>query len=266
MIAVETHPTLVDAERAMGADARFLGGGTIVMRAVNEGDISFRRIVRARDASLGAIRTEGRRLVLGAGVTMAAVAASPDCAALAPVARQVAGPQIRTMATVGGNLHAAAPYGDFAAALLALDATVRFADGSEQAVEAFLAERDRSRRLVAAVALDRPERDAFRFAKLSRVRPKGVSVMSLAARLPRAGGRLSGVRLAWGAMGPTPLRAKAAERALEGRALDAAGIAEALRVAAEGLAPADDALASAWYRREVAPVFLRRLLLDEGRA
>ena len=40
-------------------------------------------------------------------------------------------------------------------------------------------------------------------------------------------------------------------------------ILAALAVATEGLEPPDDALASAWYRRQVAPVHLRRLLLDE---
>jgi len=50
------------------------------------------------------------------------------------------------------------------------------------------------------------------------------------------------------------------ERALEGRALDEAGIAAAVTVAAEGTSPPTDALASAWYRREMVAVHLRRLL------
>ena len=45
--------------------------------------------------------------------------------------------------------------------------------------------------------------------------------------------------------------------------LDAAGIAPALAAAAEGTSPATDALASAWYRREVVAIHLRRLLLGE---
>jgi CO/xanthine dehydrogenase FAD-binding subunit len=67
-------------------------------------------------------------------------------------------------------------------------------------------------------------------------------------------------------MGQSPLRAKAAERALEGRALDAAGIAPALAVATDGTSPTDDAIASAWWRREILPVHLRRLLLGAGQA
>ena len=56
-----------------------------------------------------------------------------------------------------------------------------------------------------------------------------------------------------------------AERALRDRTLDPAGIEGALAACLDGLAPADDALASEWYRREVAPVHLRRLLLREAR-
>ena len=96
--------------------------------------------------------------------------------------------------------------------------------------------------------------------------PKGISVLSISAQLPTASGRVSGARIAYGAMGPAPVRAKAAERALEGRSLDAAGIAPALTVAHDGTTPHDDAIASAWWRREILPIHLRRLLLGEQSA
>ena len=57
-----------------------------------------------------------------------------------------------------------------------------------------------------------------------------------------------------------PLQATAVERVLEGQSLDAATIARAAQVAVEGLDPPTDALATAWYRREVAGVHLKRLL------
>jgi CO/xanthine dehydrogenase FAD-binding subunit len=62
-------------------------------------------------------------------------------------------------------------------------------------------------------------------------------------------------------MAPTPIRARAVERALEGRSLDEPGIAPALAVAADGTNPATDAIASTWYRREMVAVHLKRLLL-----
>ena len=52
-------------------------------------------------------------------------------------------------------------------------------------------------------------------------------------------------------------------RALILSTLDGSAWFAALAAATEGLSPPDDPLASAWYRREVAPVHLRRLLLGE---
>jgi CO/xanthine dehydrogenase FAD-binding subunit len=78
--------------------------------------------------------------------------------------------------------------------------------------------------------------------------------------LPISGGRISGVRVALGSMAPTQIRARAVERALEGRPLDASTIGAAAAAAAEGTSPVDNALGSAWYRREIVGVYLRRLL------
>ncbi len=259
--AIETHATIAEAQRAMGADAIFMAGGTLVMRDVNAG-VTATRLVRSTDPQLTEVRLSGDGVTIGAAVTMAATAAHRDLAFLAPVARVIGGPQIRNMATVGGNLFAPHPYGDFAAALLALGARVILAgqSGAPRPLADVL--RDRGRiGLVAAVQVPRPQAPSdFGFLKFSRVKPKGVSVLSVAAHLPRQGGRIRGARVAFGAMGPMPLQASAVERVLDGQALDASTIARAAQVAVEGLDPPTDALASAWYRREVAGVQLKRLL------
>jgi xanthine dehydrogenase small subunit len=274
-VQVKTFGSMSEAAAAMASDrgARFFSGGTLLMRAINEGDTRVATLVRATDPAYRQIRNEGAHIVIGAGARMIDILTSRDLAFLHPVARVVGGPAVRTMATVGGNLFAPSPYGDFTAALLALDATVMvqgaYGGGQQTALEQFLAGRDRagSSGLVIAVSVPRPaSADAFRFRKVARVRPKGVSVLSIAAHLPVTGGRIAGARVAYGAMAPTPIRARAVERALEGRSLDAAAIAPALAAAAEGTSPATDALASTWYRREVLPVHLRRLLLGEGGA
>ena len=260
-LSVETYASLSEADAARRSDGRYLAGGTLLMRDVNYGTENFTRMVRVPNPSRS-IRRQGEHLVLDAGVTMSDVISARDADFLAPVARSVGGPAVRNMATVGGNLFAQHPYGDFTTAFLALDAEVQLVDGRSQPIEFFLAERDRAP-LVAAVTVRIPRSDEFRFRKVARVKPKGVSAMGIAAWLPGGSMRVSQARIAFGAMGPTPLRAKAAEQALEGMALDARGVEPALAVATDGLAPIDDALASAWYRNEVAPVHLRRLLLNE---
>jgi CO/xanthine dehydrogenase FAD-binding subunit len=270
-VTVKTFARLADAASALSSDrgARFLGGGTLVMRAVNEADPSVQTIVRSTDPSLLHIALSSGRIELGAGVTMAAILGERELGFLHPVARAVGGPAVREAATVGGNLFAPSPYGDFAAALLALDATVAFAGGlgeRELPLDEFLSRRERGSSLVSRLAFKRPVADTFRFTKVTRVHPKGISVLSIAAQLPLASGRVTGARIAYGAMGQTPLRAKAAERALEGRALDAAGIAPALAVAVDGTSPVDDPIASTWWRREILPIHLRRLLLGAAHA
>lgn len=271
-VTVRTFASLDEAAGALGSDreARFFGGGTLLMRAVNEGNPPFRTIVRTTDPSLREIRTGSQRIAIGAGVTMADILRSRELDFLHPVARTVGGPAVRSLATVGGNLFAETPYGDLAAALLALNGIVGLHGGygaREMPLAELLAQRARGAPgLVEQVTVERPaQQGAFRFRKASRVRPKGISVVSIAAWVPTTGGRIQGARIAYGAMAPTPIRALAVERALEGGSLDEAGVAAALAVAAEGCAPADDAIASAWYRREVLPIHLRRLLLGESR-
>ena len=267
-ITVKTYPSLGEAASALQSDrtARFLAGGTLVMRAINEGDTSLSTVVRSTDRGFTEIRSTGAGITLGAGVTMGQIIAHRELTFLHPVGRAVGGPAIRNMATIGGNLFAPTPYGDFTVALLALDATIAMQGGyggRETPLEEFLANRERgSGGLVASITFNRPaDPSAFRFRKVARVKPKGISVLSIAAHLPMSSNRISGARITYGAMAPTPIRAKAVERALEGRGLDEAGIAPALAVAAEGTSPATDALASAWYRREMVAVHLKRLLL-----
>jgi CO/xanthine dehydrogenase FAD-binding subunit len=246
--------------------ARFLAGGTFLVRALSGGDGSIRKLVLNDGLGLDRI-TLGETITIGSAVTMARVASEPGLAFLAPVAGSIGGPAVRNMATVGGNLFAPCPYGDFAVALLALGATVvsEGIDGEAVAdLEAFLRDGPQRGAIVRAVRFAAPPEGAFRYLKVTRKHPHGASVLSIAAALPVTGGKVSGARVAYGAMAQRPIRATAVEAALDGKALDAATIAAAVKVAAEGTSPEDDPQASAWYRREVLPVHLRRLLSGEA--
>jgi CO/xanthine dehydrogenase FAD-binding subunit len=266
-VTVKTFANFGEAASALSSDrtARYLGGGTLVMRALNEGDTSISTIVRATDRVLSRIDTASSRITIGAGVTFAKILAERELGFLHATARSIGGPAVRNMGTVGGNLFAQNPYGDFTVALLALDATVSVQSGfgtRDVPIEEFLQSRERqSGALVVAVSCQKPaSADAFRYRKIARVKPKGGSVITLAAHLPSGGGRISGARIALGSMAATQIRAKAAERALEGRSLDDSAIIAAAAAAADGLSPTDNALGSAWYRREIVGVHLRRLL------
>ena len=144
------------------------------MRAVNEADPAIETIVRSTDPSFLNIAVSSGRVELGGGVTMAAILAERELAFLHPVARAVGSPALREAATVGGNLFATR--GDFATALLALDATVMLAGGfgqRELSLDEFISRRERGAALVSAVAFKRPPAATLRFAKVTRDPPQG---------------------------------------------------------------------------------------------
>jgi CO/xanthine dehydrogenase FAD-binding subunit len=262
-LALRSCETVREAATALkSAGARYIGGGTLAVRAANEGELSIETFVRVTDRHLRRIEVTDTTATLGASVTMAEIARHQALAALAPAARAVGGPAIRNMATVGGNLFAPAPYGDFAVALLALGATVEV-DGGTLDMDEFLIVREKLDAIVTAVRLVLPQRDAFRFVKVARVKPKGVSVLSIAARIDRqSDGTVKSARIALGCMAERPIRAKDAEDALVGAKLTENGIAPAVAAVTNGIRPITDPIASSWYRGEVLPVHFRRLLLS----
>src|SRR6201995_1812756 len=147
-VTVRTFASSGEAAAVLSSDraARYLGGGTLVMRALNEGDIAISTIVRAHDEALVRIDASGSRVSLGAGVPFARILAERDLGFLHAPARSIGGPAVRNMGTVGGNLFAPNPYGDFTVALLALDATVALQGGlgsREVPIEEFLQSRER---------------------------------------------------------------------------------------------------------------------------
>src|SRR6202048_3148357 len=182
-VTVKTFATSGEAAAALSSegDARYLGGGTLVMRARNEGDLSVSTVVRATDRALTHLDIASSRIGIGAGVTFARVLAERELAFLHPVAGSIGGPAVRNMGTVGGNLFAPTPFGDFAVALLALDATISVQSGygaRDVPIEEFLSGRARmAGGLVLSVSFQRPSAaGAFRYRQIARIKPRGASV------------------------------------------------------------------------------------------
>jgi 4-hydroxybenzoyl-CoA reductase subunit beta len=107
------RPATVDEAVALlgslGEEAMPLAGGTDLLPNMKHGLFTPRHLVSLRGIEeLRGIRVEGDDLVIGAGETLARVAAHPLVRQWTPVlsraAGQVAGPQLRAMGTLGGNL------------------------------------------------------------------------------------------------------------------------------------------------------------------
>ena len=69
------------------------------------------------------------------------------------------------------------------------------------------------------------------------------------------------MRIALGAVAPTPMRAKKAEEFFIGKKAEESVIDEGARIAAEEISPISDVRASAWYRKDMAQVLTKRALL-----
>ncbi len=238
---------------ADGGEVTILAGGTILMPAVTYGHYPRGgRTLMLHRAGLNQISGDGS-MTIGAMATLADVAAC-GVQPLSAAAAAVADPEIRAQATIAGNLCAPpgveSPRGDLQAPLLAMEAKIRSvgADGERtEAVEEFLASSES--RLVLSIETPRPARGAY----ITQRRPHSHSYSVIAVAAAEVEGTL---RLAAAGVGSHAVRLRAVEAALA----EGAEPAQAAVRAGEDTDPQADALASAWYRAEILPVLVSRVL------
>jgi carbon-monoxide dehydrogenase medium subunit len=196
--------------------------------------------------------------------------------ALAEAAGWVGAIQTRNRATVVGNLCNASPAADTAPALLSYDAQVTIASiQGERTIplEEFFVGPGKTalqdNELVAEIHLPAPQpHTGAAFFRRTRT-AMDIAVVCGAAMLQLSNGTCQNVRIALGAVGPTPLRATRAEAALRGQTLSDQVVEDASRIAAEEARPIDDVRSTAEYRREMVRVLTRRGLsqaLERARA
>ena len=246
--------------------ARVVAGGTDL---VVEGDRSIRCLIDITHAGLSYIRRKGKACVIGATTTMAAIENSTAIRALAGgvLARAAAtcgSVQIRNMATLGGNLAHGSPAADTATPLLALDAEVVLADARGRRkipLPEFYSGRGKTKALIVEIAIPAlPRGGRWSFQKLGRT-ASDISLVNAAAGLQLdSKGRVKWVRIAVGAVAPTPMRAVHAEKLLLGREVDESALAAVCDEVAREVRPISDVRASAEYRRETVRVLVRRAL------
>jgi CO/xanthine dehydrogenase FAD-binding subunit len=249
-----------------GDSLLLVGGGTIVMPLINEGVSTPEKVMALRQAGLNYVQDFNDSVHIGATSTLTQMADQAPYPVLQEAARQSASWTIRNMATVGGNLFVPPPAGDFATALLALDAEVTLV--SNQGARSvplvdfytgFMANALEPGEILTEIQVPAPQgRTAF--VKYGRKTANTPAVVTVAAHVMFDGDVVTDARLALNAVGPYPFRASAAEKTLTGKALDKTNIAAAAKAAADQCEPFTDAIASEWYRRKMVNVYVGRLL------
>jgi CO/xanthine dehydrogenase FAD-binding subunit len=199
-------------------------------------------------------------------------ALAADVPVLVEAADKFASSQIRNAATLAGNLCNASPAGDMIIPLLLLDAKVELASWAGAAVSIRNVDLAdfftgpgktvmREDELLTAVEFGQPG-DGFKAAFLkSGPRPAlEISTVSMGVAGILKDGVLHGVRVAIGSVAPTPLRATQTEAVLEGRPLNDEVIEQVVETVTHEVSPIDDVRASAWYRKHLTGVYIRRAL------
>lgn len=249
-----------------GESAAVAGGATYLMWRASQGEpmpehlVSLHRITDDRHATEGAIGALATLRALERGIAL-----GPQ-RALTMAASFTAGPAIRTVATLGGNLASGFPQADLVPALLALNVDVHLSDGTHTPIEALVAQ-GMDRRLIHRVTHDVSTAQGWTGAsiKLSR-RGMDLSVGTASAVLRVVDDEILEARVAVGSLVERPVRLSAIEAALVGADPSEATIREVLDVVGfAGLRFADDEEATSTYRAYIAEPLVRRALTVAAR-
>jgi aerobic carbon-monoxide dehydrogenase medium subunit len=254
----------------MGDDAKILAGGQSLIPLMKLRFAAPGALVDInRVEGLDGLTEEDGALRIGALVRHKACERSPlltgRWGVLGDTAPQISDPLVRNRGTVGGSLGHADPQGDWASALIAANASViaRSTGGEREiAVEdlvvgPFTTSLEPNELITEVRVPDPGERAGGTYLKLER-RVGDYATVGVAVHLSFDNGTVGRAGIALTAVGPRNLRARRAEEALAGRALDDDAIGEAGRLAAEEAEPRDDERGSADYKRNVVRVFVER--------
>ncbi len=251
--------------------ARVVAGGTDLLLKMKAGRLAPKVIVnikRLPDLRGVAQSPLTNYLSLGALTTLEQLRTAPlvrqHYPALAHAASTMASVQIRNLATVGGNLCNAAPSADLAPILIALNATTRIVGpGGERRVplDEFFTGPGATvltpGELLVAVELPPPAGPAV-YLKHSPRECMDIAIVGVGIALQVKNNHCESARIVLGAVAPVPLRARRAETELLDRPLTPERIDRAAQFAAEDSTPIDDVRGSAWYRRKIVSVLVRR--------
>ena len=266
------------ALRAAHPDAWLLAGGTDLGLRVSDHRERPEVVVCLRGVpDLHTIEATAEALHVGAAVSYArlltATRAEHGFAPLAGLLARLGSRQIRGLGTLGGNLGTASPIGDALPPLVALGARVTLGavrGTRDMPVADFLTGYRRNAlaadEVILRVTLPRPLPDAiFACEKISKRHDQDIATVGAAMLLETVDGLVSTARLAFGGVGATIIRARAAEAALLGRPFDTSSLAEACAALQADITPLSDWRGSGAYRRVVAEGLLRRLHLRATR-
>jgi CO/xanthine dehydrogenase FAD-binding subunit len=211
-------------------------------------------------------------LRLGALVTIHAAETSPIVqerfGVLFQAVESMASTQVRNRGTIAGNLCNAVPSADTAPALLTLEASLKLTSQEGERIvglgdfftgpnETVLTDEEILQEIHVP---NLPPHSGGSYQKLTPRRSMDLAVVGVAAVVVAEDGVCNDIRIALGAVAPTPMRSRRAEDIVRGQKLTDEVIDRAAQIASEECHPISDHRASAQYRCDMVEVLTNRAI------
>ena len=223
---------------------------------------------------LKGIEVEGDELIIRSATTLTELLKDgrvPEVLKLA--VKEMASPLVRNIATIGGNICNASPAGDTLPPLYALDAKVvlRSVEGERTVpIEDFITGPGQTvlkeNEILCEIRIPMDEFDSIFYRKVGTRRANALSKVSFVGLKNLQGDRIDDIRIAFGAVAPTVVRSRDAEKMLKGIRIDEIEqIYPSIEAKyAELIRPIDDQRSTAEYRKIVSLRLLRFFLLGKA--
>ena len=269
----KTKQDVLELIADIGDKAKMLAGGTDLIIMLKEKMITTENIINIGDVEeLAGVTFTDAGVEIGACTKISDIEESKelnDYSALVRAAGELGSYQVRTMATVGGNVSHSSPAGETPTPLAALNASmVLESKKGERAVKVedfILGNRKNvleSDEMVTKFVIPAPAaHSACKYGHIGLRNAMEIDAVNMAVNIELAADKktVKGVKLVMGSVSPRPLVSEAVPALLVGKVLSEE-IIEAVGEAAMGEAkPISDVRASAEYRKDVVGALARRL-------
>jgi len=258
---------------AYGEKSVIMAGGTDLVPALNERLISTEYVIHIEKLDeLRFIKEDESSVRIGPLVTTNEIIDSDiirnSFTALAKAAEESAAPQVRNLATIGGNLGTASPAGDLNVALAALGARIKARDKNgekEYSLEEFMVGPKKNilskDQLITEIIVPKlPENSGSDFQKLGKRKAMSISIACAAAVVTLNAGKdtIVNAKVALGSLAPTMVFATKYTDALKGKRINSGDIKGMADLVRDSISPISDVRATAEYRCEIAGVLAAR--------
>lgn len=252
---------------------RPFAGGTDLMVLLEAGKLPHKRFVSLWGLQeLCGIEVSDNHVTIGAMTTYSQIQRHDVLRAEFPLLGEAASLTgaiaIQNRGTLGGNIANASPAADSLPALLVYEAELELISASgarfvsyNEFHTGYKTSVMRADELIRAIRLPRTTADWQQHSrKVGTRKAQAISKVCIAAMARLDGDTINDIRLAYGSVAPTPIRAWKTEAVLKGRKLDSATIQTARAELSNELTPIDDVRSTADYRSRVAANLLEEFL------